>query len=184
MMSKTQAMQDVLKFWFDELQPAQWWEVDPAMDAAIGERFGELHAAAMAGELFQWRATAQGRLAEIIVLDQFSRNIHRGTPGAFASDGMALVLAQEAVAAGVDEALPVERVAFLYLPYMHSESAYIHELAERLYQRPGLEMNYKFELAHKAIIDRFGRYPHRNQVLGRASSQEEIEFLKTPGSSF
>lgn len=178
------SQQDVLRFWFDELKPAQWWEVDAAVDETIRNRFSALHAAAAAGELHEWRATADGRLAEIIVLDQFSRNIHRGTPGAFASDGIALVLAQEAVAAGVDQTLPVERVAFLYLPYMHSESAHIHELAERLYQRPGLEMNYKFELAHKVIIDRFGRYPHRNQILGRTSSPEEIEFLKTPGSSF
>lgn len=176
--------QDVLAFWFDELQPAQWWEVDPAVDERIRQRFSDLHAAANAAELYEWRATPDGRLAEIIVLDQFSRNIHRGTPGAFASDGMALVLAQEAVAQGVDDVLPVERVAFLYLPFMHSESAHIHVLAERLYKRPGLESNYKFELAHKVIIDRFGRYPHRNQILGRASSPEEIEFLKTPGSSF
>ncbi len=174
----------ILDFWFREIDPAQWWRVDPVFDELIRGRFLALHRQAAAGELFGWRATAQGRLAEIIVLDQFSRNLFRGTPGAFAQDGMALVLAQEAVAARVHEALtPVAR-GFLFLPYMHSESRVIHVEAERLYRDFALPGNHDFELKHKIIIDRFGRYPHRNAILGRPSTTEEIEFLKQPGSSF
>ena len=174
----------VLAFWFEEISPKQWWDKSDDFDRLIATRFGDLHQAASHGELLTWRGTADGRLAEVIVLDQFSRNIHRDSPLAFASDGMALVLAQEAVAAGADQALPPDRRAFLYLPFMHSESAAIHALAVGLYSQPGLEGNLDFELRHKAIIDRFGRYPHRNAVLGRASTEEEIKFLQTPGSSF
>lgn len=177
-------MQKVLAFWFDELTPAQWFKKDPALDRAIHERFGTLHASALACECFEFRETPEGRLAEIIVLDQFSRNIYRDTPAAFAADPLALGLAQEAVRAKADRALSPERRAFLYMPYMHSESARIHAQAERLFDQPGLERNLDFERRHKTIIDRFGRYPHRNAILGRASSDEEQRFLKTPGSSF
>ena len=117
------------------------------------------------------------------MLDQFSRNIYRGTPRAFAQDAVALVLAQEAVASGAETLSAIKR-SFLYLPFMHSESRQIHQVAESLYRANGLPKNYEFELKHKAIVDRFGRYPHRNEILGRASSAEEIEFLKQPGSSF
>lgn len=174
----------VLAFWFQETQPAQWWKVDPAFDARVRERFGALHEQARRCELFGWRATPAGRLAEVIVLDQFARNIHRGTTLAFAADPLALALAQEAVAAGADLALPVEQRAFLYLPYMHSESAAIHAVAEPLMQARAPQHTHDFELKHKAIIDRFGRYPHRNAILGRPSTAEELAFLKQPGSSF
>lgn len=176
--------EEVLAFWFDETEPAQWWRRDTAFDRLVGARFGELHAAASRGELFRWRSTARGRLAEIIILDQFSRNLYRDLPDAFATDGMALALAQEAVARGGAGQLPVMQRAFLYMPYMHSESALIHEVAVRLFSEPGLENNLEFELRHKAIIDRFGRYPHRNATLGRASSAAERAFLEQPGSSF
>ena len=110
--------------------------------------------------------------------------MHRGTPSAFAHDAMALVLAQEAVAAGADQALNPTQRSFMYLPFMHSESTLIHQAAEALYRALGQDNNLQFELRHKAIVDRFGRYPHRNAVLGRESSAEEIEFLTQPGSSF
>ncbi len=176
--------QDVLHFWFDEATPEQLFRKDVAFDAEIRARFGETHRAAAHGELAAWRDTPEGRLAEIIVLDQFSRNLFRDDARAFATDGMALVLAQEAVRTGADRAIPETRLAFLYMPFMHSESRMIHVEAERLFRQPGLEFNYKFELKHKAIIDRFGRYPHRNQVLGRTSTPEELAFLEQPGSSF
>jgi uncharacterized protein (DUF924 family) len=176
--------QDVLHFWFDEATPEQHFENDAAFDAEISARFCETHRAAARGELAAWRDTPEGRLAEIVVLDQFSRNLFRDDARAFAADGMALVLAQEAIRAGVDRTTPVARFTFLYLPFMHSESRAIHVEAERLFRYPGLEDNYKFELKHKAIIDRFGRYPHRNQVLGRASTPEELAFLGQPDSSF
>jgi uncharacterized protein (DUF924 family) len=178
------APQDILQFWFQELQPAQWWKVDPALDALIRQRHGALHEAGVAGELSAWRRGAEGRLAEVIVLDQFSRNLHRGTRRAFAADGMALALAQEAVAQGADALLTPPQRVFLYLPYMHSESRQIHIEAERLFRALGLEDNLRAELQHKAIVDRFGRYPHRNAALGRGSTAEELAFLKEPGSSF
>jgi uncharacterized protein (DUF924 family) len=178
------AYEAVLRFWFIETSPESWWSSDPAFDEAIRSRFGSLHERAGRGELFAWRATPRGRLAEIIVLDQFSRNLFRGSARAFAQDLAALTLAQEAISAGAHLALePVER-AFLLLPYMHSESRAIHVEAERLYRAFAPPVNLDFELRHKAIVDRFGRYPHRNAALGRASTPEELEFLGQPGSSF
>jgi len=175
---------EVMVFWFEELEPRQWWVKDVELDAQIHERFGPLHAAAAKAELFTWRISAEGRLAEIIILDQFSRNIYRDKPEAFACDPMALALAQEAVHLGLDQVLDVPQKAFLYMPYMHSESPLIHVEALRLFGQSGVEFNLEFEVKHKAIIDRFGRYPHRNNILGRASSAEEIAFLKGPDSSF
>jgi len=176
--------QQVLEFWFHQIDPKLWWNGGEAFDAEVKARFLPTLEQAARGELYRWRRAPQGRLAEVIVLDQFPRNIHRHTPAAFACDGMALVLAQEAVAAGADRELSATERVFLYLPYMHSESAAIHEQAERLYRDNGLQDNYRYELRHKAIVDRFGRYPHRNAILGRASTVEEIEFLKQPGSRF
>lgn len=180
----TTGIDEVLRFWFEDTPPARWWRADPAFDARIRERFGALHAAAAAVELQAWRLSDDGRLAEIVVLDQFSRNIHRGTPAAFACDPLALGLAQEAVARGVHERLPVARSAFLLLPYMHSESLRIHDDALQLFGRPGLEDNLHSEHQHRAILARFGRYPHRNAILGRTSTAEEEAFLREPGSSF
>lgn len=175
---------EILHFWFEELTPKQHFVKDAALDATIGNRFGMTLQAAARCELFAWRANAEGRLAEIIVLDQFSRNVYRDTPRAFAQDTLALVLAQELVACGGDLSLPLARRAFVYMPYMHSESALMHAQAVALFSQPGMENNLSFELRHKAIIDRFGRYPHRNAILGRASSAEELAFLSEPGSSF
>ncbi len=174
----------ILHFWFEELTPAQWWKADPAVDARIAERFLPTLQQAMQGELYPWRSDARGRLAEIIVLDQFSRNVWRNTPQAFAQDPMALALAQEAVRADLHLGLQPDERAFLLLPYMHSESRLIHVEAERLYRDHAPASNYAFELKHKVIVDRFGRYPHRNAILGRTSSAQELEFLQQPGSSF
>lgn len=177
-------IRDILSFWFEELEPRQWWVRDEQLDREIESRFGRLHQQAVAGELSDWRETPAGRLAEIIILDQFSRNIFRDTPKAFAFDGMALVLAEEAVRTGADRAFEAPEKAFFYMPYMHSESAAIHEQALKLFDQPGVEFNLEFEIKHKAIIDRFGRYPHRNEILGRESTPAEIEFLTQPDSSF
>jgi len=174
----------VLQFWFHEVSPAQWWKVDPAFDRLIAERFGPLHEQAIQAELFEWRADPLGRLAEVIVLDQFSRNIYRGQRGAFEADPLALALAQTAVAVGDDLALSERERAFLYMPYMHSESPRIHGVADELFRTRASKDSHQFELRHKDIIDRFGRYPHRNQILGRPSTPEELAFLATPGSSF
>jgi len=176
--------QDVLKFWFEEIRPIQWWKADPDFDALLTSRFQTLLIQAAQGELSEWRAQPKGRLAEIIVLDQFSRNIHRGTPGAFSQDAMALALSQEAVAAGAVQHLGSDERVFLLMPFMHSESKVVHVQAETLFREHAPPGNYDYELKHKAIIDRFGRYPHRNAILGRTSTPEELEFLTQPGSSF
>lgn len=176
--------QPILHFWFTELTPKQHFAKDAALDEGIRTRFGPTLEAAARCELFAWRATPQGRLAEILVLDQFSRNVHRDTPRAFAQDALALALAQELVASGQDRSLPIEQRKFAYMPYMHSESPAIHAQAALLFAQPGLESNLDFELRHQAIITRFGRYPHRNAILGRTSSAEELAFLSEPGSGF
>ncbi|NLF55559.1 MAG: DUF924 domain-containing protein [Thauera phenolivorans] len=174
----------VLAFWFEETEPRQWWAVDPAFDGRLSERFLPLLEQAARGELFAWRARPEGRLAEILILDQFSRNIHRNTPRAFMQDPMALALSQEAVASGaLDHLAPMER-AFLLMPHMLSESAVVHVEAERLFREWAPADSYVIELRHQAIIDRFGRYPHRNATLGRVSTPEEEAFLQQPGSRF
>ncbi|MBQ0795915.1 DUF924 family protein [Zhongshania sp.] len=174
----------ILEFWFAELPPSAWFTSSAELDSTIARRFGDIHQSALAGELYSWRHKPQGRLAEIIVLDQFSRNIYRDTPRAFAADGQALVLTQEALRVHADAELTEEQRVFLYMPYMHSESAAIHSASVRLYETLGREENYRFALAHQQVIERFGRYPHRNAILGRTSSDEELAFLKEPGSSF
>ncbi|MAN52616.1 MULTISPECIES: DUF924 family protein [unclassified Marinimicrobium] len=181
---KPQNARTVFQFWFEELMPSQWFKKDSALDEAIDARFGHLLEQAKRGELWAWRDTPEGRLAEVIVLDQFSRNIYRDRPEAFAQDALALVLAQEAVRQGADHALEPQARAFLYMPYMHSESAVIHQQALTLFDQPGLENSLTFEIRHWEIIERFGRYPHRNEILGRESTEEELRFLQEPGSSF
>lgn len=176
--------QAVIDFWFKEINPANWWKKDRAFDEQLRERFGDWHAAAICCELYSWRNHPEGRLAEIIVLDQFSRNLFRDSAQAFTNDTLALALAQEAIFNRADQGVDEQRRSFFYLPFMHSESQAIHEVAVRLFSQPGLESSLEYELKHKAIIDRFGRYPHRNQALGRNSTPEELEFLKQPGSSF
>jgi uncharacterized protein (DUF924 family) len=176
--------EDVLSFWFDDIEPSQWWVKDVKFDNFITDKFLPLHEQANNCELFEWRKSAKGRLAEIIVLDQFSRNIFRDTPKSFASDQLALALSQEAISLGKHHDLnPIER-SFIYMPYMHSESLKIHDIAVELYKSNGIESNLEFEVKHRNIIKKFGRYPHRNIILNRISTDEEIEFLKLEGSSF
>jgi uncharacterized protein (DUF924 family) len=184
-MSKVPNYQLVISFWFEDIKPTQWFEKDVLLDETIRMRFADIHAKAIKGELSKWRRFgALGRLAEIIVLDQFSRNLYRDDSRQFAADTIALVLAQEAVRGDFDQKLTKEQRVFLYLPFMHSESTHIHKKALKLYTDLGLKQNLDFEEKHKAIIDRFGRYPHRNDVLGRVSTVEEIDFLKLPDSHF
>lgn len=176
--------QKILQFWFDDIKPAQWWVKDNDFDQLIKDNYAALHASTHLCELYHWRQTPRGRLAEIIVLDQFSRNMYRDQPQSFASDPLALALSQEAIIAEADQELTPTEKSFLYMPFMHSESAAIHKVAAALYEANGIESNYQFELKHKAIIDEFGRYPHRNEILGRVSTPAELEFLSGPGSSF
>ena len=176
--------QSILHFWFNELSPKQHYAKDAALDEAIRTRFGATLEAAARCELFAWRTTPEGRLAEVLVLDQFSRNVFRDTARAFAQDALALALAQELVASGQDRSLPLAQRSFAYMPYRHSESALVHTQAVALFPQPGMEDTLRFELRHKDIIDRFGRYPHRNVLFGRTSTAEELAFLSEPGSAF
>ena len=175
--------QHILNFWFRDITPKSWWTKDDAFDERIKREFGAIHQAASRCELAAWRETAGGRLAEIIILDQFSRNMFRGQAAAFAQDSLALALTQEALRQETEKALNENERPFLLMPYMHSESQIIHRQAIEVFTKwaPG---NLDFEHKHKAIIDRFGRYPHRNEALGRSSTKEELEFLQQPGSSF
>lgn len=175
---------DVLDFWFTELSGEQWFDKNDAVDAEIKSRFLDLHAAVAQNECANWRMNAEGALAEIIVLDQFSRNIYRDAAHAFRQDGQALALAQVAVAAGLDHELEVTQRLFLYMPYMHSESKKIHEDALELFTQLENAEALKYERIHKEIIDRFGRYPHRNAALGRESTAEELQYLADEDQPF
>ena len=150
----------------------------------ITERFTAVHRAANSCELFDWRKTAEGPLADIIVLDQFSRKMLRVRSLSFASDSLVLALAQEAISLGVDVQLNQSQGDFLYMPFMHSESLIIHDIAVELYTNNGSQHSLYFELKHRDIIQKFGRYPHRNFILGRTSTQAELEFLTQANSSF
>ena len=176
--------QDFLDFWFSPAAEPNWFVKSAEFDALLAEKFTDVLQQAAQGELWTWRETPAGRLAEIIVLDQLSRNLYRNDPRAFAQDGMALVLAQEMIHLKLDQDLNLTERRFLYMPFMHSESKLIHEFALKLFQRLGNEINLSFEKKHKLIIDRFGRYPHRNAILGRNSTPEELTFLTQPNSSF
>lgn len=170
--------QEVLEFWFQELTPEDWFQGGQDLDHVIRERFCDTLKQARAGELVSWRETIQGRLAEIIVLDQFSRNIFRNQAEAFDSDGMALILAQEAVKDGDQYDLSDSERSFLYMPFMHSESLYIQEeFAMKYFKEEGLETNLPFAKEHYQTIKDFGRFPYRNQALGRETTPEEQVYL-------
>jgi len=168
---------DILDFWSSETSGPKWFAKEPSFDAVVSARYGAVLQDAKRGELFQWRETIRGRLAEIIVLDQFSRNIHRGTAAAFECDAQALVLAQEAVRDATRFELTPDERAFLYMPFMHSESLVIHEEGLKLFSEVGLESHLAYEEEHRRVIQRFGRYPHRNAILGRASTADEDLYL-------
>lgn len=173
---------NILHFWFREIPESKWWKKDPDFDELIRRRYAKVHRAATQGELHPWRQTPEGSLAEILILDQFSRQIYRDQALAFAYDGIALCLAQEMRSKGWDQKLTDSQKLFCYLPFMHSESKVIHQQAIEIFKEYGKSID--FEQRHADIIFKFGRYPHRNQALGRKSTPAEIEFLKTPGSSF
>lgn len=174
----------VLHFWFHVATPTQWFTKDAHFDQIIRTRFLATTQAAAQGECAHWRYSLYGRLAEIIVLDQFSRNIWRDTPQAFSQDPMALALAQEAIRQPAFATLNIDQKKFMLMPFMHSESRAIHAQAEPLFRMHTDENTLHYEQLHKNIIDRFGRYPHRNAILNRPSTPEEKQFLLEPNSSF
>lgn len=177
-------LDSVLTYWFNTLKPADWFRKSAALDADIAKSFGPLHKRLAREAIDAAALTPSEVLAIVIVLDQFSRNIFRDQPQAFASDAKALSLAQQLVADGRDQQLSAQQRVFLYMPYMHSEELAVHDTALTLFTDLGFANNLKFERKHRDIIKRFGRYPHRNDILGRASTAAEQEFLQQPGSSF
>jgi len=180
----THTSEYIIDFWFNAIDSKAWFKKDDEFDLMLTAQFSQLVNAASKAELQPWRTDAEGRLAEIIVLDQFTRNIHRGTPMSFTNDPIALALAQEAVTLGCLDELDVVKQTFVLMPYMHSESEVIHEAGMKLFESVGVDRTTDYAIRHQNIIKRFGRYPHRNQILGRESTPEELTFLKTPGSSF
>lgn len=176
--------EEVIRYWFETLSPDDWYGAPPEVDADITRRFREVYDRLREAVPDTWLRSPQGRLAAIIVLDQFPRNIYRGRPQAFATDDKALALAKDAIAAGADMDLPPEQRAFLYMPFQHAENLADQRRSLELYGNLGNANNLDFAVRHYEIIARFGRFPHRNAVLGRASTPEEFAFLKEPGSSF
>jgi uncharacterized protein (DUF924 family) len=173
-----------LEFWFEQTEPDRWFEKDPAFDASIRERFLGLHENLVSRGNNGLLADAQTALAAVIVLDQMSRNMFRDTPRAFAADPQALGLAAAAIARGFDAGLSKDRRMFLYLPFEHAEDRQSQTRSVALMASLGDPEWQKWAEAHKAIIDRFGRFPHRNGILGRISTPQETEFLKQPDSDF
>lgn len=181
---KRASIQAVLAFWLDELSAEQRFSKDSDVDERIRERFWETWKAAAVGELWSWRESLQGRLAEIIVLDQFSRNLWREDCRAFEQDGMALVLCQEMLRQEGFASLGETEKQFALLPMMHSESLLIQDASLPLFAEHCNGLVLDFAQRHRDIVAEFGRFPHRNFVLGRPSSIEEVAFLQRPGSSF
>jgi uncharacterized protein (DUF924 family) len=178
---------DVLEFWLAPASRPMWFKKEPAFDGEIRRRFEAVHERAAAGRLSQWQATAEGALALVICLDQFPRNMYRGTPRAFATDEKARLVADWAVDRGFDMATKEEPVRFFfYLPFEHSESIDDQHRCVELVRRgcPGDAEILRFALLHRAVIEKFGRFPHRNAILGRRSTPEEEEYLKQPGAGF
>ncbi len=174
----------ILKFWFHEIKPSQWWIKDTKFDNLIKNKFYNYHKKAHLNKLSHWRSSPKGRLAEILILDQFSRNIFRNSPKAFENDSLAFMLSREAINFKIDEQLNNVEKIFLYMPFMHSESIEFQTKSLNLFKKLGLKKNIESAERHFEVIKKFGRFPHRNIILNRISSLKEIEFLKTPGSKF
>ena len=176
--------ESVLDFWFKETPPRQWFQKNPDFDRQIQRCFAPAVAAAAAGELDVWLESPRGSLAVVILLDQFSRNIYRDDPRAFAGDEKARAITKSLVDKGTDKQLEAMERTFLYMPLMHSEDAADQELSVELFEAHSNPDSADFARRHRDIIVRYGRFPHRNKVLGRPSTPAEAEFLKQPGSSF
>lgn len=178
--------QEVLRFWFEESQPQQWFQVNESFDREIRERFLTTYEMAADDLCRPWAKDAEGALALCIVLDQFPRNIFRNSPMAYATDHKALLVAKEAIHKGFDQILTPMKRRFLYLPFEHSEELQDQVRSVKLFESMKKEdpIGYEYALRHKEVIERFGRFPHRNIDLGRASTPEELTYLNQPGAGF
>ncbi|SIQ16984.1 Uncharacterized conserved protein, DUF924 family [Rhizobium sp. RU20A] len=178
------APEEILGFWFEELTPEQWFKPTPALDAQCERRFAATHLHVARGVPDSWRGTPDRHLATIILLDQLPRNIYRGTALAFATDGLALAEARALVKTGDHLAIAADRRAFAYLPFEHSENLNDQETAVALFSELGTPLYLDYAIRHAEVIRAFGRFPHRNAVLGRTSTDAEIAYLAQPGAGF
>ncbi|MFT4184937.1 MAG: DUF924 family protein [Rhizobium sp.] len=176
--------EEVLSFWFEECTSEDWFRSRVDLDDEIGRRFRHTHLALAAGVSDLWRATPANRLAAVIVLDQFPRNVYRGTPLAFATDGLALQEAKAALEVGADQEMSRERRIFFYLPFEHAESLAEQDRAVALFRALGIDEQIDYALRHRAVIAAHGRFPHRNAMLGRVSTGAEKDYLAQPGAGF
>ncbi|MFL9841927.1 DUF924 family protein [Sphingomonas sp. ST-64] len=174
----------VLDFWFDEVEPEQQFAKDPELDAEIVRRFSRAHDIVMASGAAGWRDAPDTLLAAVILLDQFSRNMHRGSPQAYAADPLALALTLEAIGKGWDHDLAPERAAFLYMPLMHAETVEAQRMSLEKFTALGRPENLRFAMEHAVVIEQFGRFPTRNAVLGRESTPAEGDYLRRPDAGW
>lgn len=174
----------VLDFWFNELEPEQQFAKDEALDAEIARRFGHARDVVLASGAAGWRDAPDALLAAVILLDQFSRNIHRGSPRAYAADPLAIALTLEAIGKEWDRDMPSERAAFLYMPLMHAENAEAQRMSLEKFTALARPENLRFAMEHAVVIEQFGRFPSRNVALGRESTPEELEYLKRPDAGW
>ena len=177
---------DVLDFWFVETQPQQWFQVNEDFDKAVTERFKEPYEMAVRGEFDDWQNSADGALALCILLDQMPRNMFRGTPQAFETDKKALVVAKYALSKGLDQVLSGQKRRFLYLPFEHSENINDQRRCVELFEKTKEEdpLGYDYALRHLKVIEKYGRFPHRNKILNRDNTPEEEAYLAQPGAGF
>jgi uncharacterized protein (DUF924 family) len=178
------APEDIIRFWFSSETRSRWFEASEAFDAEVRERFGTLSESASCGELDDWARTPEGSLALLLLLDQVPRNIYRHTARAFRSDEKALALAKNAVSAGFDRSFGKHERLFFYLPFEHAEDRAAQDASVRLFEALGDDEYTDYARRHRDVIYRFGRFPHRNEQLGRTSTEAEIEYLRQPGSRF
>ena len=180
----SESPESVLEFWFTKLKPQDWFVKSEALDLEMRDRFLDLHLALSSRAPEAWREIPEARLALIIVLDQFPRNMFRDSPHAFATDGLALAEARVAVATGADKQVDDERRAFFYMPFEHSEAIEDQARAVALFTALGNEMYLDYAHRHHAVIEKYGRFPHRNRLLGRKNTTEEDAYLAEPGAGF
>ncbi len=179
-MKRETVPREILDFWFSPEMEQHWFNSTPSIDRQIRKQYAVLWSRAATGECDHWKATAEGSLALTIILDQFPLNMFRGKPDSFSTEHLAVGVALEAVTRKQDKELPLSQVAFLYMPLMHSESLSHQELSVELFEAAGLEENLRFARHHRDLIRRFGRFPHRNSILGRESAPEELAYLASP----
>lgn len=177
---------EILDFWFVQTQPQQWFQVNETFDALITEKFEDAYNEAVSGQYDEWQNSADGALALIVLLDHMPRNMYRGTPKAFASDKKALIVSKFAVSKGLDQVHSAQKRRFIYLPFEHSENLNDQRRAVELFEKikGDAPMGYEYALRHMDVIDKYGRFPHRNEILGRDNTPEEDEYLSHEGAGF